>query len=126
LTTATIGKAFRFEAAHQLPNHDGKCAQLHGHSYRVQVMARGEVKPSNGDPDEGMVLDFAELKLAWGKLHAQLDHQNLNDVLPISPTTAENIALYLLAQLRESVPQVVSVTVWETAECWARVSHEGG
>ena len=84
------------------------------------------MKPSNGDPDEGMVLDFAQLKLAWGKLHAQLDHQNLNDVLPVSPTTAENIALYLLEQLRAVVPQVNSVTVWETPDCWARVSHEGG
>jgi 6-pyruvoyltetrahydropterin/6-carboxytetrahydropterin synthase len=119
-TVATIGKVFRFEAAHQLPNHAGKCAHLHGHSYRVEVHVNGRVHPANGKSDEGMVLDFGALKKAWDPLHDRLDHQCLNDVLDF-PTTAENLAAYLLDELRKSVPSVVAVRVWETATAWALV-----
>ena len=122
---ATISKTFRFEAAHQLPNHDGKCQQLHGHSYRVVVQARGPIKGATGESDEGMVLDFARLKLAWGPVHARFDHQCLNDVVPDGVlTTAENLAAFLLDELRAAVPQVFAVTVWETPDCCARVSAE--
>lgn len=117
---ATVCKAFRFEAAHQLPNHAGKCARLHGHSYRVEVEARGPVKDATGASDEGMVLDFGALSRAWQPIHDALDHQCLNDVLDF-PTTAENLAGWLLRELRAVVPAVSSVRVWETANCWAEV-----
>ena len=117
--TTTIGKTFRFEAAHQLPNHAGKCAQLHGHSYRVDVQVSGEVRPADGSSGEGMVLDFAALKDAWKPIEARVDHRCLNDVLPEMPTTAENIAGWMLAQLRVTVPGVCAVRVWETESCWA-------
>src|SRR5262245_59282780 len=121
MATATISKSFTFQAAHQLPNHDGKCAQLHGHSYRVEVLVRGEVKPTNGESDEGMVADFAALSAAWEPLHDQLDHRFLNDVLEF-PTTAENLAAWLLEELQQVLPQVYGVRVWETATSWAVVS----
>jgi len=117
---ATVCKVFRFEAAHKLPNHDGKCKNLHGHSYRVEVEAAGEGGPADGRADEGMVLDFAVLKAAWAPLHARLDHKFLNDVLEM-PTTAENLAGYLLGELRVTVPEVTAVRVWETAGAWAEV-----
>jgi 6-pyruvoyltetrahydropterin/6-carboxytetrahydropterin synthase len=121
MPTATIAKTFSFEAAHQLPNHAGKCAQLHGHSYRVEVRCYGDVNGETGDSDEGMVLDFATLKEAWQELHVQVDHRCLNDVLPF-PTTAENLAGWVLTEMHRRVPQVVSVRLWETAGCWAEVS----
>lgn len=113
---ATISKSFTFDAAHQLPNHDGKCAHLHGHTYKVEVICEGYIKPADGSPDEGMVIDFGEVKAAWKRLDAQLDHQFLNDVVPdkYQPTTAENIASFILAELVAAVPQVVGVRVWET------------
>ena len=55
---AVIRKTFRFDAAHSLPDHAGKCRGLHGHSYRVELCFQGEVKPARGEPDDGMVLDF--------------------------------------------------------------------
>jgi 6-pyruvoyltetrahydropterin/6-carboxytetrahydropterin synthase len=123
IRAARICKSFTLEAAHSLPNHAGKCARLHGHSYRVEVEAAGEVKPATGASDEGMVLDFAELGDAWAGLHARLDHQFLNDVLPpeAGPTTAENLAAWMLGELRRQVPEVCAVRVYETAKSWAEV-----
>jgi 6-pyruvoyltetrahydropterin/6-carboxytetrahydropterin synthase len=118
---AEIAKTFTFQAAHQLPNHDGKCAQLHGHSYRVEVRAFGPIQPADGEPDEGMVLDFALIGKAWHPIFEQLDHRFLNDVLDF-PTTAENLAAWLLEELRAKVPAVVAVRVWETATSWAEVA----
>ena len=123
---ATIVKTFRFEAAHQLPNHDGKCARLHGHSYQVEVSIHGPVKPANGDPDEGMVLDFARVSEAWKPINADLDHRYLNDVMDF-PTTAENIAGYLADRLGAALAPatdrglVLGVKVYETATSSAEV-----
>lgn len=123
MTPATIGKRFRLEAAHRLPHHDGKCAHLHGHSYQVEVQVHGDIKPRTGDSDEGMVLDFARVRDAWDPLHRLLDHRNLNDVVPAQylPTTAENLARYLLDALRAQLPDVAAVKVWETESSWAEV-----
>lgn len=58
---ASITKIFRFEAAHHLPDHQGKCARLHGHSYKLEVMLRGAIKDSVGASDNGMVMDFGDI-----------------------------------------------------------------
>jgi 6-pyruvoyltetrahydropterin/6-carboxytetrahydropterin synthase len=115
-----IGKRFTFEAAHDLPNHDGKCRGLHGHSYVVEVVAEGEQVPSGeGRPDEGMVVDFGVVSAAFReRVHAKLDHRYLNDELGFT-TTAENLAWHILGVMRGEVPQVVAVRVWETATSWA-------
>lgn len=126
-----IGKTFRFEAAHQLPNHRGKCARPHGHSYVVEVVLRGAVNETPGDSDEGMVIDFSELSQAMkAYVIDPLDHQDLNRVLvdpgELPVTTAENIARWIMGELsgvewsRDVV--VESVKVWETATSWASVS----
>jgi len=87
-----------FEAAHRLPGHPGKCARVHGHSYRVRVVVKG------GDIlSDGMVIDFHEVK----EVIDQLDHQYLNDF--IKNPTAEHIALWLL----ERIPGAVEVRLWE-------------
>lgn len=118
---ATISKEFRFEAAHQLLNHDGKCARLHGHSYRVEVRLTGTIRDADGFGDEGMVMDFQEVKNAWAPIGRMLDHQNLNDLLDF-PTTAENLAWWMLEQLTKTLPAVQAVRVWETANAWAEVT----
>ncbi len=122
-----IGKQFRFEAAHQLPNHRGKCARPHGHSYLVEVRISGpDVNRTDGAPDEGMLVDFYDVAAAWKQIEDQLDHRNLNETVPawFQPTTAENIARYLLSYFaaeldREGAVQVEAVRVWETSTGWA-------
>jgi 6-pyruvoyltetrahydropterin/6-carboxytetrahydropterin synthase len=56
-----VTKIFSFEAAHRLPNHSGKCKNLHGHSYKLEVTVIGEAKKQKNVSDEGMVIDFGEL-----------------------------------------------------------------
>src|SRR5260370_40846854 len=53
---ALITKIFRFEAAHNLPGHRGKCAHLHGHSYRLEATLRGPLKNVPQQSDHGMVV----------------------------------------------------------------------
>lgn len=126
-----IGKRFTFEAAHRLPNHDGKCARPHGHSYVVEVVISGDTEYAHGHPKQGMVLDFSELGAVMkARVIDRLDHQDLNVVLAdvVSVTTAENIARWILGELRaaliDKLPggtfgEVESVKVWETATSWA-------
>jgi 6-pyruvoyltetrahydropterin/6-carboxytetrahydropterin synthase len=106
-----LTKEYRFEAAHRLPRvPDGhKCARIHGHSYKVEIEARGTV-----DPVSGWLVDYAVLDDAWMVLHARFDHRCLNDVPGLENSTSENLAIYIWDQLRPQVPQLSAVTVWET------------
>lgn len=71
--TLTLTRQFRFEMAHQLPNYIGPCANLHGHSYRLDVTISGE--PAQSGPTEGMVMDFHALKqIVEEAIIAPLDH----------------------------------------------------
>jgi 6-pyruvoyltetrahydropterin/6-carboxytetrahydropterin synthase len=121
---AEITKTFRFEAAHRLPNHRGKCSQPHGHGYRVDVALYGEVRPADGTSEEGMVMDFADVSAAWKVLEPRLDHRDLNEALAgdVDVTTAECIAHWLFGRFTEMLgDEVTSVTVWETETCRATV-----
>lgn len=128
---ATICKRFTFHAAHRLPNHDGPCRRLHGHSYVLEVAVTGTVKPAIGDPDEGMVLDFNILRAIYkARIEPLVEHQNLNETLSgmVELTTAENIAAWAHSVFadeledRAKLPaRIVTVRVWETPTSWAEV-----
>jgi len=76
----TIGKEYKFEAAHMLFGHKGACARLHGHSYKVKVELTGETLGGR-DPleksSEGMVMDYGDLDNLVKHLIEQLDHKFL-------------------------------------------------
>lgn len=123
---ARISKEFKFEAAHVLPNHDGKCRNLHGHSYRAIIVCEGEISELKNSPTEGMVLDFTTISRLWkDKLEPYLDHRYLNDE-PVGAfvTTAENIALWICRVAYMHHFPVVEVTVFETATSSATVTVE--
>lgn len=115
-----ITKEYRFEAAHRLPcvPEGHKCARTHGHSYRVEVSARGEP-----DPSTGWLIDFAVIDDAWHDLHLRLDHQNLNDVPGLENSTCENIAIFIWRALASRISLLSSVTVWETHD--SRCTYRG-
>lgn len=70
-----IGKRFRFETNHHLPNHDGVCRNPHGHSYVVEFEIEGmDTLPIDGNPKEGMLFDFKDLKDAVQPIIDNLDH----------------------------------------------------
>lgn len=133
-----ICKTFKFEAAHRLPNHDGKCRNLHGHSYIVEVELEGSVEmpDTRRSPKEGMICDFGDLKRIFNeRVFNRYDHTFLNEsmagLLPESAcgqpiTTAENQAVLFLSTLQEGFKaaklhhvKVSRVRVWETATSWA-------
>jgi 6-pyruvoyltetrahydropterin/6-carboxytetrahydropterin synthase len=106
----------RFEAAHDIPGHKGKCARLHGHSYRLEAEFQGR------ELDEiGMVQDFADLKAVLNEFLP--DHCYLNDIMD-TPTTAENISRWVFEQLRQRGLSVSAVTVWETENNGCRYTPE--
>ena len=82
-TTITVSTTFA--AAHRLPEHEGKCCRLHGHTYGLEVTVQGTPQPSG--PAAGMVMDFADLRQRVNKLIVEpLDHQLLNDLFDFVPT----------------------------------------
>ncbi len=102
-----------FSAAHSLREYKGKCEELHGHNWKVEL----EVS-SKGLDKAGMLVDFKELKYKLNKIIKRLDHQHLNK-LPyfkkVNPTS-ENIAKYIFQELDKiHFPfKLERVTVWES------------
>ena len=105
-----------FEAAHRLPEYDGKCCRLHGHNWRVEVVARGETLD-----DSGMLIDFKVLKQHVTDVLLTLDHYYLNETAPFAamPPTAEHIARYVHDELCSRADftgrvKIAAVKVWES------------
>jgi 6-pyruvoyltetrahydropterin/6-carboxytetrahydropterin synthase len=105
-----------FAAGHALRNYRGKCENVHGHNYKVQVIVRGERLDKTG-----MLADFVELKRLLRAISEPLDHVFLNDIEPFNELnpSAENIAWYICEKLQEALKQenpveVAEVKVWET------------
>lgn len=101
-----------FSAAHNLRGYKGKCEELHGHNWKVQVDACG-----NKLDEAGMLLDFKFLRRKLNNILEKLDHKYLNKLAyfkKINPTS-ENIAKYIYGCLKCRLPNIKSVTVWENA-----------
>lgn len=108
--TYRIWKRFTFAAAHSLeelpPTH--KCARLHGHNYAV------EIELSRNSLDSiGFVRDYGDLADVKAYIDSDLDHRNLNDILPMNPT-AENLAAWLWHRFFPAYPELSAVRVYET------------
>ena len=89
----SITKIFEFAYAHSLPNHKGKCKNLHGHSGILEIEITDSPLDFMSDYD-GMILDFGDLKeIVNREVIDKLDHTYLNDFIPIP--TAENITKWI-------------------------------
>ena len=131
-TTVLVSRRESFNAAHQL--HDpgksdeenerlfGKCANLHGHNYVLEVVVAGEV-----EPDTGYVLDLKQLSdVIHRRVIQDVDHSNLNTDVPWLQgriPTAENLALAFWERISSELPEGLLRTVhlWETDKNWAEV-----
>ena len=115
-----VFKEFSFEAAHRLPNvPDGhKCARLHGHSFQVRVTVDGAVGERTG-----WVMDFADLKAAFGPVYERLDHRYLNEIAGLENPTSEVLARWIWRELRTSLPALIEIEVRET--CTAGCIYRG-
>ncbi|MBV9028450.1 MAG: 6-carboxytetrahydropterin synthase QueD [Candidatus Eremiobacteraeota bacterium] len=111
MVTSQIRKRFAFEAAHVLPFHPGKCARMHGHSYRLDVTVRGPIR-SRG-PARGMVEDFETIeRIVRQRVLDALDHRYLNDV--VENPTVENVTQWIWKQLKKDLRGLDEVVLWET------------
>ena len=124
---AIITKIFRFESAHHLPGHHGKCARPHGHSYRLEVTIRGPIKDEPGESDHGMVMDFGDLsQVVKTSVIERLDHQDLNAVTGLQ-TTAENLAHWIWSELLvQGLSEVLlyRIRLWETEGCFVEITQQ--
>ncbi len=145
-----ITRRLEFDAGHRIPNHDSQCRHLHGHRYALEVTLDGPLVEGAGRPDEGMVMDFSEVKaiamrhlvdpwdhafLVWrgdtavaGFLAALPQHKTV--VLDAIPT-AENLARLAFRILdplyRASYGnglRLERIRLYETPNCWADARRE--
>jgi 6-pyruvoyltetrahydropterin/6-carboxytetrahydropterin synthase len=115
-----LRKTFQFEAAHKLPNvpAEHKCARLHGHSFRVEVVVAGEC-----DPRLGWLMDYADISDAFRPLLERLDHYYLNEIPGLENATSENLAKWIWDRLKAKVPLLTEIVVAET--CLSRCIYRG-
>ena len=133
--TVLVGRRETFNAAHQLVDPGlsdeenrrlfGKCVNLHGHNYVLEVVVAGEV-----DDASGYVLDLKLLSDVMNRQVIQdVDHRNLNTDVPWLSgriPTAENLALAFWERLQPELPEGLlrSVRVQETDKNWAEVGDK--
>ena len=109
-----------FGAAHNLRDFRGKCENLHGHNWKIEVVLRGKSLEANG-----ILVDFGEVKAATKEALEEVDHKYLNDLPFFSQKnpSSENIALFLFEKLSvkfntENI-RLRSVSAWESDEACA-------
>lgn len=116
-----LEKKFRFEAAHLLPDHDGKCARLHGHSWVGTLVVEGAQLLKSG-PKASMLIDYGDLSRAIEPLlERYLDHHYLNQTLGLRSPTSEEIARWVFARLKPVLPTLTEVVIEET--CTSRCTY---
>ncbi|MGL5892952.1 MAG: 6-pyruvoyl trahydropterin synthase family protein [Bacteroidia bacterium] len=142
LPTIRVTKSFNFEMAHALPGHDGPCKHIHGHTYFLHVTISGKPKQQSGAPDNGMVIDFGDLKrIVREQIIDPFDHALvlpeesrkilaplLSDPLftrihwmPFQPT-CELLVIHFMHKIREHLPkgiELITLRLNETPTSYA-------
>lgn len=98
------------DSCHFLEMYKGKCSNLHGHTWKIEIWIQGE---SEEKDEVGILVDFGVVK----KLSDELDHKNLNVVLGYN-STAENLAEWVYKYIKDTVSNeriLLKVRVYETA-----------
>lgn len=134
-----ITKEFQFEMAHALVGYDGPCKNIHGHSYKLKVTVKGEVKEGTADSDEGMVVDFGIIKDIVNDLiihpfdhslvlnekmeveESQFKFMNKLIILPFQPT-CEKLLVHYADLIRPQLPsniKLYSLFLRETPNSYA-------
>ena len=105
-----------FSSAHQLRGYKGKCENLHGHNYKVEIFARGSELNNIG-----LLIDFGDLKEAADEIVRYLDHRNINELppfdeelIPSAEILAKFFVDYLNSRIDDDRVQVYKVRCYET------------
>ncbi len=119
-----VSKIFHFDMAHRLTFHKGKCVNLHGHTYKLEVIVSGNID------ENGLIIDFGDLKNIVNKnIVDKLDHSTaiyekdslLMNAFPktlkhnifSNETTAENLSKWIFDKLVKLLT-IEQVRLWET------------
>jgi 6-pyruvoyltetrahydropterin/6-carboxytetrahydropterin synthase len=139
-----VTRRLEFDAGHRIPDHKSQCRHLHGHRYALEVTLAGEIIQQPGDPANGMVMDFSEIKsLAQQHLVDHWDHSFLVyagdlpvvtflksmpdhktvilDCIPTAENLAEKAFAILDAVYRDTYDNhlhLEQVRLYETPNCW--------
>jgi 6-pyruvoyltetrahydropterin/6-carboxytetrahydropterin synthase len=125
-----VSKEFTFDASHHLHCYEGKCKNLHGHTYKVVFGISGYVD------ETGLMMDFGDIKAIWkNEIEIHLDHRYLNETLPPMNTTAENIVVWIYEKMKEALEKeetkdrfigarVEFVRLFETPTSYAEARRE--
>ena len=113
-----------FDAAHKMEGYKGKCAQLHGHTYKAEVFVLAKETDSIG-----ISLDLRLLKEELVKITGRFDHSFLNDMKELGNPSVENISKYIFQNMKDNLPNGVvleKVRVWETPKSWCEYFEGSG
>ncbi|MFT8321496.1 MAG: 6-carboxytetrahydropterin synthase QueD [Bacillus sp. (in: firmicutes)] len=123
-----VSKEFTFDAAHHLHCYEGKCKNLHGHTYKAVFGISGFTN------EIGLVIDFGDIKKIWKeKIEIYLDHRYLNETLPKMNTTAENMVVWIYEKMQDALRDSYSaqqgarlefVRLYETPTSYAEARRE--
>lgn len=125
-----VSKEFTFDAAHHLHCYEGKCKNLHGHTYKVVFGISGFVE------ETGLMMDFGDIKKIWKEeIEIFLDHKYLNETLPPMNTTAENLVVWIYEKMAGALlsenrvkkvqqARVEFVRLYETPTSYAEARRE--
>lgn len=117
-----IGRTFEFDAAHKLPNDEiyGKCSNLHGHRYKLELVVEGPVD------EHGWICNFTELKaMIKEQVLDKYDHAYLNDFYEVP--TVENMGTHIFKILQDEIEKrfsnikLVRMKLFETASCYVEI-----
>jgi len=116
MTKMKLGIIDYIDSAHYLPGHE-TCGIVHGHTYKIEVVIEGEKK------ENGMVMDFYDIKKIIKDVLKEYDHKLLNDI--ISYPSAENICEHICSKLSARFDFPVMVRVWEGEGKWCEIESAG-
>ena len=146
----TITRKLEFDAGHRIPDHKSQCRNLHGHRYTLEVTLVGAVIEEEGSSDNGMIMDFSDVKaLAKQHLADVWDHAFLAyekdtvvreflDSIPGHKTviidripTVENLAQTAFNILKTAYQdrygtglRLRKLVLHETPNCWAEITED--
>ena len=112
ISKISITKVFTFDCSHHLKDYPGKCKNIHGHTYKLEVTLKGT-------PDKnGLVIDFHDLNdIVENEILSQIDHKYLNDIFDFNPT-CEMLGLWIWDKLLKKVEglecNLEKLVLWET------------
>ncbi|MGE5339873.1 MAG: 6-pyruvoyl trahydropterin synthase family protein [Candidatus Omnitrophota bacterium] len=107
----------KFAAAHFLQNYKGKCENMHGHTFEIEVYFK---VAENGLNAAGIGIDFTEIKQYLRDILP--DHQLLNEEFEFSPS-AENLSRHFYYRIKEKFP-VSRVVIWESENAAASYTED--